>query len=83
MASGHQKRVTILFKLYRGMVTRQRQPICNVLVVDVYLMQCSRASFQFCVLSKSNLKGLSQEIDFKNVDENGQILALTRAAAGF
>ncbi len=31
----------------------------------------------------SRLKGLSHEIDFKNVDENGQILALTRAAAGF
>jgi hypothetical protein len=30
-----------------------------------------------------NLKGLSHEIDFKNVDENGQILALLRAAAGF
>ncbi len=30
-----------------------------------------------------SLKGLSHEIDFKNVDENGQILALTRAAAGF
>jgi hypothetical protein len=29
------------------------------------------------------LKGLSHEIDFKNVDENGQILALIRAAAGF
>jgi hypothetical protein len=29
------------------------------------------------------LKGLSHEIDFKNVDENGQILALVRAAAGF
>jgi hypothetical protein len=29
------------------------------------------------------IKGLSHEIDFKNVDENGQILALTRAAAGF
>jgi hypothetical protein len=32
---------------------------------------------------KSFLKGLSHEIDFKNVDENGQNLALTRAAAGF
>ncbi len=32
---------------------------------------------------KGFLKGLSHEIDFKNVDENGQILALTRAAAGF
>jgi hypothetical protein len=29
------------------------------------------------------LKGLSHEIDFKNVDENGQILSLIRAAAGF
>ncbi len=29
------------------------------------------------------LKGLSHEIDFKNVAENGQILALIRAAAGF
>ncbi len=29
------------------------------------------------------LKGLSYEIDFENVDENRQILALTRAAAGF
>jgi hypothetical protein len=28
------------------------------------------------------LKGLSYEIDFKNVDENLQILALIRAAAG-
>ncbi len=32
---------------------------------------------------ESTLKGLSHEIDFKNVDENGQILALLRAAAGF
>ncbi len=29
------------------------------------------------------LKGLSYEIDFENVDENLQILALTRASAGF
>ncbi len=29
------------------------------------------------------LKGLSYEIDFENVDENWQILAVTRAAAGF
>jgi hypothetical protein len=29
------------------------------------------------------LKGLSHEIDFKNIVENGQILALIRAAAGF
>jgi hypothetical protein len=31
----------------------------------------------------TDLKGLSHEIDFKNVGENGQILALLRAAAGF
>ncbi len=31
----------------------------------------------------NTLKGLSHEIDFKNVDENGQILALIRATAGF
>ncbi len=30
-----------------------------------------------------HLKGLSHEIDFENVDENGQIFALIRAAAGF
>ncbi len=35
------------------------------------------------VTNKSPLKGLSHEIDFKNVDENGQNLALARAAAGF
>jgi hypothetical protein len=29
------------------------------------------------------LKGLSHEIDFKNFVENGQILVLIRAAAGF
>jgi hypothetical protein len=34
----------------------------------------------FC---REHLKGLSHEIDFKNFDENGQILALLRAAAGF
>jgi hypothetical protein len=34
-------------------------------------------------IKKLILKGLSHEIDLKNVDENGQILALLRAAAGF
>ncbi len=29
------------------------------------------------------LKGLTHEIDFKNVNENGQIFALIRAAVGF
>ncbi len=33
--------------------------------------------------TKKRLKGLSHEIDFDNVDENRQMLALTRAAAGF
>jgi hypothetical protein len=35
------------------------------------------------ILDSDHLKGLSYEIDFENVDENLQILALTRAAAGF
>jgi hypothetical protein len=35
------------------------------------------------VIVKEGLKGLSHEIDFKNVVENGQILALIRAEAGF
>jgi hypothetical protein len=34
-------------------------------------------------VENARLKGLSYEIDLKNVDENWQILALTRAAAGF
>jgi hypothetical protein len=37
----------------------------------------------FKYMSEGVLKGLSHEIDLKNVDENGQILALLRAAAGF
>jgi hypothetical protein len=39
-----------------------------------YSVQCTKCLY---------LKGLSHEIDFKNVVENGQILALIRAAAGF
>ncbi len=35
------------------------------------------------VLKKNLLKGLSYEIDFDNVDENWQILALISATAGF
>ncbi len=31
----------------------------------------------------TTLKGLPHEVDLKNVDENEQILALLRAAAGF
>ncbi len=34
-------------------------------------------------VKKKHLKGLSHEIDFENVDENGQIFASIRAAAGF
>ncbi len=32
--------------------------------------------------ARTLLKGLSHEIDFKNVDENGQILSLINSAAG-
>jgi len=40
-------------------------------------------STNICANCQHVLKGLSHEIDFKNVDENGHILALLRAAAGF
>ncbi len=40
-------------------------------------------SGNFEAFTKYLLKGLSHEIDLKNFDENGQILALLRAAAGF
>ena len=40
-------------------------------------------SLQLIHIYVYNLKGLSYEIDFENVDENWQILALTRAAVGF
>jgi len=49
------------------------------LIVIIYGNPCKTT--QTYVLAK--LKGLSHEIDLKNVDENGQILALLRAAAGF
>jgi hypothetical protein len=35
------------------------------------------------LLKDDILKGLSYEIDFENVDKNGQILAFIRVAAGF
>jgi hypothetical protein len=44
---------------------------------------CARSYKWFLYPKAVTLKGLSHEIDFKNVDENGQILALLRAAAGF
>ncbi len=43
-----------------------------------------RPIWNYCnKISAYALKGLSHEIDFKNVVKNGQILALIRAAAGF
>jgi hypothetical protein len=50
----------------------------HFLFLDIFLIYLDKNS-HFAV----PLKGLSHEIDFKNVDENGQILALLRAAAGF
>jgi hypothetical protein len=35
------------------------------------------------IFHSSYLKGLTYEVDFENVDDNLQILALMRAAAGF
>ncbi len=46
----------------------------HILLILFYYQYCKRPN---------TLKGLSYEIDFENVDENWQILALTRAAAGF
>jgi hypothetical protein len=46
-----------------------------------FFLAATRSKMQ--VLKINYLKGLSHEIDFKNVVENGQILALIRAAAGF
>ncbi len=44
---------------------------------------CSCGGEWTTIYTVPDLKGLSHEIDFKNVVENGQILALIRAAAGF
>ncbi len=43
---------------------------------------CFLAYF-ICYVSYTRFKGLSYKIDFENVGENRQILALIRAAAGF
>jgi hypothetical protein len=43
---------------------------------------CSDFSAEKKFREKRNLKGLSHEIDFKNVDKNLKNWALTRAAAG-
>jgi hypothetical protein len=55
----------------------------EVLKPKRWLNQVPYIKFPLSRLYRCNLKGLSHEIDFKNVDENGQILALLRAAAGF
>ncbi len=39
--------------------------------------------FHMTKLGTIDLKGLSYELDFENVDENWQILALKRDAAGY
>jgi len=57
----------------------------NVLVI-LYKLYPALNFFQFFpnrFVQNRPLKGLSYEIDFENVDENGQIFALIRAAAGF
>ncbi len=54
----------------------------NVLIVKSIASFSERKVSIFSLFS-GGLKGLSYEIDFKNFDENWQILALTRATAGF
>ncbi len=73
-----------LVSVYTLNYEAQRQPVLSprwwLLGLSPPLFYCS------CHPTTSvanHLKGLSHEIDFKNVDENGQILALLRAAAGF
>ncbi len=46
-------------------------------------MKIPRKVLYLSKLLNKSLKGLSYEIDFENVDQNWQILALTKAAAGF
>jgi hypothetical protein len=60
----------------------KRLPVC---IFSIKIAAIGSSSKRVTVLEGlvSNLKGLSHEIDFKNVVENGQILALIRAAAGF
>ncbi len=52
----------------------------NICVIGDFLTVFSESSWLSLI---QVLKGLSHEIDFKNVDENGQNLALLRAAAGY
>ncbi len=51
---------------------------------STYVPESFNANCETCLRVLLFLKGLSHEIDFKTtVDENGQISALIRAAAGF
>ncbi len=59
------------FMYYLQLFIRTTEIIFSIQGNKVYLMSSMR------------LKGLSYEIDFENVDENLQILALIRAATGF
>jgi hypothetical protein len=70
--------ILIYFYLPRG--SSSRRPLLSVLKKSRIDAKVSSPFSQFYAL-----KGLSHEIpvDFKNVVENGQILALIRAAAGF
>ncbi len=66
----------------------------TLLASKFFVLPCNTACSLWNVVPDNNkissvwsislsLKGLSHEIDFKIVDENGQILTLIRAAAGF
>jgi hypothetical protein len=62
--------------------------VSGILTQPAYPIADAKGEGEKSILPKGpppglSLKGLSHEIDFKNVDENGQILALLRATAGF
>ena len=66
------------------MVTTSSLEILNFVVFNYVVLLLNEIKKIVFIFPKIvHLKGLSHEIDFKNVDENGQILALLKAAAGF
>ncbi len=62
--------------------TEECHSICSADFATLVRLNNNTSSFLRLQISLG-LKGLSREIYLKNVDENGQILALLRAAAGF
>ena len=83
----HASFTDFFIKLRRYTITRKRLLFAKkrnrFRLVVIGLYQDGACTNLFENLHVKSLKGLSYEIDFENVDENWQILALTRAAVGF